>query len=168
MAQQVYYVPPSTVLVNTIVFAILSLLPLAETLALIRVPRIAEQRHWRSWLSIIPLLIAIACLACVVALFVTYIQLAQDRNYTPEAITCNTIPCGPPALSSQTLRAFETAQTLVSPLLALIFVLADFGTAVLGFIVLAIGRRKRSIAPAPGAPSDSPVIAGESEQTNPA
>ena len=146
-----YYIPPQTLLYLMIPFGLLVILPALETITLVRVPRIAGQRAWRLWFAVIPFLISLGMLALTILLFIAHQRLAGDPTYTPAAFYCPpTAPLGPTAACpppdaniTQSLQLYWTTQSF-----ATWGVIAVYAAALLGFLVLAIGRRRRVSSPA--------------------
>ncbi|HEY7340853.1 MAG TPA: hypothetical protein VH591_08230 [Ktedonobacterales bacterium] len=146
MSDTVNYVSPQTFITFMAIFLIITLLPTAETVALIRAPRIAGQRAWRQWLALMPILAALAMLTLTILLFIIYKRLTSDSLYTPQAFACNSLGpggiCQQAPLDANITQSLQLYQSVSSAFIWII--IAVFVVAVVGFLILAIGRRQEA------------------------
>ena len=151
MSSSAYYMSPQSLLISMIIFALFAILTLAETVALMRVPRIAGQRGWRQWLAVLPGLASLAFSAIAGILIYVYSVLSSDPTYTPSSFSnCvaigNGATCAPQELDARALQAINLYLWVNT--FELYAVIGLFVILLFGFIVLAIGSRRRvTIAP---------------------
>ena len=138
------YYPLSALVSDAIVYGGLALLCLAETVALVRVPRLVGQPHWRQWLAVLPAVALLLSAACSGVMVYAYARLSADPVYAPNAVPCDGYACVAPHLQPASVAALDLTEWVNSR--SVLIVAIVFGVALFGYLALAIGRRPTKAA----------------------